>query len=485
MGVAVQSRPRRRPGVTNETWTTVSSQPSDDYLERVKAEIRAEADAARIRAPLPRRETPSRTTSERPSRQDGIDRARLDYAIAELTGPNYTAFVDNAFRALLKRAPDEPGLDAQVRLLGGGASKAEVLGNLRYSPEGRRIGTRVGGLVPRYALAKLTRVPVIGYFVEWGITLAGLPMLLRHQRAADTQVAAGFAAAAADLAGLSGTQQALGGRMDQVQQDLGGRLDQVQQDLGDARLRLEERAQTLESRTGTLESRTDELNKHLHDIPELRHYIHAINHWSVSLQRSIADIEGAADASAERADTLLAAMYDAPEAAAEREARFSAWFPVLTERLPATARVLDLGSGDGSWAGRLAERGADVSGIEANRFLAQRARERGLDVTTGDPVAALARCADASVDAITASSSAVGGGDALAEWFEHARRALKPGGWLLFGCAGDPRRFADMLRGRAGVFEPALARAALRAVGFAVDTAANHDVRDGVLAQRP
>ncbi|HEX5125053.1 MAG TPA: hypothetical protein VFV97_17545, partial [Rhodanobacteraceae bacterium] len=110
------------------------SDASDSYLERVKAEIRAEADTARQRAPLPRREAPPPRSTPTVSQDGTIDRARLDYAIAELTGEHYTAFVDRAFRALLKRPPDEPGLDAQVRLLAAGAPKAEILGNLRYSP---------------------------------------------------------------------------------------------------------------------------------------------------------------------------------------------------------------------------------------------------------------------------------------------------------------------------------------------------------------
>jgi len=458
----------------------VSAEPSDDYFERVKAEIRAEADAARLRAPLPRKDPPPSDAAERPSRNDGVDRARLDYAIGELTGPHYAAFVENAFRCLLKRAADEPGRDAQVRLLAGGASKAEVLGNLRYSPEGRRIGTRVRGLLPRYALAKLTRVPLVGYAVEWAMTFAGLPMLLRHQRAADTQAAAGLDETRAALAQLTAHLD----RQGADQQALGGRLEQVQQDVGSLRVYLEQRAETVEGRARALEIRSDKTETLLRDLPELRHYIHAINHWSVSLQRSFADVESTAAADAERTDALIASMYESPDATAEREARFATWLSLLADRLPENARVLDLGGGDGSWIARLAERGAEVSGFETNRFLAERARLRGLDVANGDPFAALTRYADASVDAITSSSTAIGSGDAIAHWFEHARRVLKPGGWLLFGCAADPRRFGDLLRNRAGAFEPALAGAALNAAGFAVDAAASRALRDAVLAQR-
>src|SRR5690348_1983175 len=70
-------------------WTIVSSNRNDDYLERVKAEIRAEADAARARAPLPRDDVAAPAVPARP-RQDGIERNRLDYAISELTGSHYS-----------------------------------------------------------------------------------------------------------------------------------------------------------------------------------------------------------------------------------------------------------------------------------------------------------------------------------------------------------------------------------------------------------
>jgi len=200
-------------------WTTVSPDPTDEYLERVKAEIRAEADAARLRAPLPRKSLPEPASGE-VARNDGIDRGRLDYAIGDLTGLQYAAFVDNAFRALLKRSADEPGKDRQLRLLAVGASKAEVLGNLRYSSEGRRVGVRVRGLLPRYALAKLVRAPVIGYVLEWLLALAAVPLLLRHQRGADTQNAARFDDVAAHMARRAEEQQALALRLDQVQREI-------------------------------------------------------------------------------------------------------------------------------------------------------------------------------------------------------------------------------------------------------------------------
>ncbi len=71
-----------------------------------------------MRDPLPRRDPPPRATqARRPAFDEGIERERLDYAIGELTGPHYRAFLDQAFRALLKRPPDEAGSELQIHLL--------------------------------------------------------------------------------------------------------------------------------------------------------------------------------------------------------------------------------------------------------------------------------------------------------------------------------------------------------------------------------
>jgi SAM-dependent methyltransferase len=441
---------------------------ANGYLDRVKAEIRAEADAARLRAPLPRKEAPSPRRAESVSHDGTIDRARRDYTIAELTGEHYTAFVDGAFRALLKRPPDEPCLEAQVRLLAAGAPKAEVLGNLRYSPEGRAIGANVRGLLPRYALAKLARVPVVGFAINWLIAFAGLPMMLRHQRAADTRNAAEFQQA-----------QAHAGRLADDVRGTNARLDGVRGELGEANARLAELKGAFDQRVGTLEARVGENESRLGDVPSLRHYVHAVNHWLVSLQAAIDGIEGASDAMRAYADALIAAIYDASEVAAARAARHAAWIQALRGRLGAGASVVDLGSGDGGWASLLAGAGANVAGFEANGVLAQRARERGLNVAAGDPLSALARCEDASLDAITASAAPHG--DALAVLLCEAARTLKPGGWLLIA-AGEPRRLADLGGSRSAFPDRTVAAAMLGAAGFAVDAAFGGP--DAVLARR-
>lgn len=425
----------------------VNSDRQDDYLERVKAEIRLEADAARTRAPLPRRDPPPRTVKDAAS--DGIERARLDYAIAELTGPHYIAFVDHVFRAILKRPPDDAGATMQLRLLAAGAPKAEVIGNLRWSPEGRRVGTRVRGLLPRYALAKFARVPVLGYALQWVLAFAGLPLLLRHQRAADTSTAAGFNAVAdaqrdnvRRLDEAQAAQQALSAEHDRRSDELRSEIRRIQLRVDDLERRaaeLEDRARALELRSDALEGRSGAI---AHELGELRHYVHAANHWISSLQRSLAELEDAAANERERSDAFAAALPESEQSAAVRRERYRSWSAALAERLPKSAQVFDLGSGDGAWLVALAAGGVDASGVEANAYLFDRAQ--GRRVAQGDAAMALARCADAELDAVSGAVAALADGEsARIELLQHARRALKPEGWLALRCERETYRLTD------------------------------------------
>lgn len=427
----------------------MSSQPNDDYLDRVKAEIRADADLARTREPLPRRPPPP--VRHAGPCDDGIERDRLDYGIGELTGPHYRAFIDHAFRALLKRAPDDASADRQIRLLAGGAGKAEILGNLRWSPEGRRVGTRVRGLLPRYALAKLTRVPVLGYFVEWGIALAGLPMLLRHQRAADTSMAARFG-------DIADAQRDHAQRLAELGAEHDRRSEAIRADIQRALSRLDD----LERRAATAEGRLDATT---HEMIALRHHVHTVNHWVASVQGSLEDLEDAQREARARADAFAAAVAETPQQAAARAARHTLWAGELAAGLPPAAQLLDLGSGDGAWLEALRALAIDAGGVEANEALAVLAQQRGQPVAAGEPLAALARCADVALDAITFAhdllqADAGAAGDVLAQ----CMRVLRPAGCLLLRIEPVPYRLAI-----AGAFDAdAYARAAglLAAAGF-------------------
>jgi len=82
--------------------------------------------------------------------------------LSDFSGLHDAAFIGAAYQVVLKRRPDPNGEECYLEILRNGATKAEILGQLRYSPEGRAIGVTVEGLARAVFLDKLTRLPVVG-----------------------------------------------------------------------------------------------------------------------------------------------------------------------------------------------------------------------------------------------------------------------------------------------------------------------------------
>lgn len=87
-------------------------------------------------------------------------------------------FVDVAYQALLRRSPDSEGRQDYLDALRSGAvSKVEILGNIRFSEEGRRQGVHVDGLLLPYKLHRWRHVRAIGWFLGMGMAVWRLPRL--------------------------------------------------------------------------------------------------------------------------------------------------------------------------------------------------------------------------------------------------------------------------------------------------------------------
>jgi len=456
----------------------VNPESDEEFLERAKAEIRSEA--ARIEdRPLLERRAPSQQPTHS-SASDGIEHGRLDYGIGELTDLHHRAFADQAFRALLKRRPEQRELDAQLALLARGATKAEVLGNLRYSAEGKRIGTRVGGLLPRYATAKLRRIPVIGYVFDWALTLAGLPLVVRHQRATEALFAAGDAAAAdadralsARIDTLDATSVALRTWLGQLQasaEALGVAQNAWAEALGTAQNALRARTETLESASEGHRGRLDELDF-------LRQRLYALNHWMHHLNLAFAEIENVAAQSDARRDAAAANVALASVGRdATRAARNEAWANQFFERVPDGGSVLALACAN-DWLALLAARGARVTGAQANAALAESSRNADVVIEPVSEREALRRIADASLDAVSVLAfSALARGMPAIDFIGEARRVLRPRGALMIAFAREPDVLADMLTSRAvATADPDLIASALVSAGFTDVTRADAD----------
>jgi SAM-dependent methyltransferase len=419
---------------------------AENPLRRIKDEIRAEAETARVRFA----QSASQSPPVAPGTISVLKSLRDEYSIDELAKLHYTRFLDQAFAALLRRPPDSAAYSLQVLLLEEGRSKVEILGNLRYSSEGRAVGVRVPWLLPRYLLAKATRIPLLGYVLEWIMCIGGLPLLLRHQRGADAYHAARNLELRQELAKLTDEASALRAEIARLDADRASVSTQLQQ---------------FSDRFAPVHS---ELGQAFNEIRDLRHLVLSMNHWLASLRQNLTSLE-AAEAEQTRKTDVFSADISSEILATDptRSARLGQWAEMFASQLPVSADVLDVGSGL-DWLQALSRRGVKITGVDPNHESGQRARNAGITSVVADPPVVLARMADDSIDGVTALDIApvLRSLPALA-LFEILRRVLRPGGRLLFGLGQEPISIADRLEGRASaITDGNLIAHALQASGF-------------------
>ncbi|HEY0006743.1 MAG TPA: methyltransferase domain-containing protein [Pyrinomonadaceae bacterium] len=191
------------------------------------------------------------------------------YHVNQLLQYHDRSFIQNAYRAILKRGPDATGFEAFIEgLRSGRLNKIDILARLRYSSEGRAKRVRIKGLLIPALVRQSYRVPGLGYLINLLVALARLPKTMRSQQQFEAHVLAqheqladfvnhvneklfnhaGEAAAAVSqlsafiqqheqhgqsLLALVREQQAITGQQQAAQDELGHRLAELGQQLTD------------------------------------------------------------------------------------------------------------------------------------------------------------------------------------------------------------------------------------------------------------
>lgn len=99
--------------------------------------------------------------------------------IEALSRLNDQDFLRAAYHAILQRPPDPTGLQHYTAELAAGRSRVMVLGELRYSADGQRIGTPAPGLRARFLLHRAYRVRILGRLLRTLTGIAALPGVMR------------------------------------------------------------------------------------------------------------------------------------------------------------------------------------------------------------------------------------------------------------------------------------------------------------------
>ena len=309
-------------------------------------------------------------------------RADDRYHVNDLLPYHDRVFVEAAYRAVLKRFPDQAESLRDLKRLRSGVNKIDLLADLRLSPEGRVKGVRLDGLFVPALIRRLGQLPVIGYPIRLGVALLRLPHQVHAQREfagyvlAQNQEIADFINLNADrLNTLAHEQQAIGQHTATSIETFKQKIETLRNEAAALRVRLE-------------------------------------------------------DFSDPRLEPIYAALEERFRGTREEiKERFREYLVYVEGQGP----LIDLGCGRGEWLELVAEHGLEARGVDSNSLQAVQCRARGLAVSDQDLFVFLHNEADASAGAITGFHIIEHlSFNALVALLDEAMRVLRPGGVVIF-----------------------------------------------------
>ena len=312
-------------------------------------------------------------------------------------------FVRQVYLELLNREPDDAASFYTTALLEGRLNKLEILGEVRFSGEGKAVGRKVVGLKPRFLLSRTYRLPVVGRLVRTGVAVAGMPGTLRHLQ----RIEQAFAWSMARTDRLAATSEAEGRARAhgeaQVRarfQQISTRLEQMEQAfaaLPDARALVAEAVSRQEKRDDLTDdavvSLADRLDTLQADLAKV-----------AGRPTAASTLSGSSATGNHSLDDLYLAFEDKFRGAREDiKGRQAVYLPLLDECGAGTlARpALDVGCGRGEWLELLRDRDLVARGVDLNEAMVELCRGLGLDAALGDAVERLREMPANSLGAVT------------------------------------------------------------------------------------
>ena len=400
------------------------------------------------------------------------------YHVNDLLGFHDEVFVRNAYKAILKREPDDSGMAHFLKNLRNGRySKLDVLSSLRFSPEGENANVQIEGLGRGSVLRKMYRVPVAGYFLRLAVGIARLPVLITNFRRLESHTMAQlervtghineavahlshemreqsaanrthFEALQKQLNDLKGTVHLQINSFIREQEKLveSNNAFTQTQSTEQAKLssRVSEQAQIQERHVAELQALRVQLEKQIDDvIDRLQKSRMDIAQQETRLSRLLdgtalsAPVLSSQSLPAQReVDHLLDSLYfsledvlrGTPEQIKEE---VKVYLPVL-QNAGIESDILDVGCGRGEWLQVLREAGLQARGIDTNRILIQQCKELSLDVEEREALSYLRSLPGASLNVVTAFHFAEHLPlETLVQFLDETGRVLKPCGLII------------------------------------------------------
>ncbi|HKO43261.1 MAG TPA: methyltransferase domain-containing protein [Pyrinomonadaceae bacterium] len=325
------------------------------------------------------------------------------YHINDLLQYHDHAFIWNAYRAILKREPDEPGLNQYLKTLRSGRiNKIDVLASLRFSVEGESNSVYIEGLERRPFIRRLYRVPVFGYLLETLVAIVRLPKMIHSQRQYQEHVAA--------------QDERVANHVNQV-----GKFIQSLSD---------ELSELSASQKKIVELQHQQVTVLVREQLETKERLDKLR---LAFSKRVNGVQSApAESDESRLDELLVAFADEFRGSRDDVREGLRRYLPLLETANIRDRILDLGCGRGEWLELLKESGLQAEGVESNEAMFERARSLGLDLVHSDALTHLRSLPEGSVNAITAFHFVEHlTFAALVELIDETLRVLRSGGLLI------------------------------------------------------
>lgn len=345
---------------------------------------------------------------------------RRRYRVHDLMAYHDAVFVSVAYLSILGRQPDPEGFAHYLGRLHAGDAKAEILGRMRNSEEGRAFGARVQGLALRFLLARVCRLPVIGKLAQILLAVWQLPASQRNQsqfqdyvvsvlgqvqenaRAQSERLRAAIDVLGADQAAIFEHFEQLDRRATRHRTRM--ELLRAAASTGRARLAALERAFKLQEQT------LAETRKTLAAATNPNGDEHLLDEFYAAFESRF---RGTREEIKKRQGVYVSLIQEAGAGAPE-------------------APILDLGCGRGEWLELLGEMNLAARGADLNRVFIQENRGRGLDVVEEDVMACLRSLKPSSMGAITSFHLIEHlPFKVLIVLIDEALRVLRPGGVLI------------------------------------------------------
>ncbi len=376
-------------------------------------------------------------------------------------------FVISAYRGILRRGPDSEGLRHFLEALRSGKmTKAEVLGRLRYAPEGKAKRVKIKGLSWNFFIQSSFRIPVVGYLSRLMTAIVNFPVILRNiqvleegafaqlqQRRDDLNKALGQLGSILDrkadrdevgglkaditgaleqkadrveLAGLGdrkADRDEVGGLKAEVERLLDEKADKEQMETINDQIR-DILRQTRDHKLNIIEQQRrlklllEEARKRLPEPLSIRQITEMVKEEEHMLNAAYIGFE----------DKFRGTRQDI-------KGRQKIYLPFLKAAGAGTAKrpVLDVGCGRGEWLELLKENEFVALGVESNQVMQRVCKDLGLQVEMGDAIDFLVEQKPNTLGAVTGFHIVEHlSTKNMVALFDEAMRVLRPGGIVIF-----------------------------------------------------